>query len=87
MIGWSSQDAMATERHHIFDGAKSVPRQKVLVDELIASHRGGLARTGNEIAGSSARVSSPVESSPRGLSKPLRRIVEANFRRGRKKSP
>src|SRR5271163_1311691 len=32
---------------------------------------------GQRIAGSPARVSSPVESTPRGLRKPLRRIVEA----------
>ena len=36
MIGWSPQDAMATERRHIFVGAKSVRGRRVLVDELIA---------------------------------------------------
>ena len=49
MIGWSPLDAVAMERRHIFDGAKRVARQKALVDELIASHRDGLARTGNEL--------------------------------------
>jgi len=33
MIGWSPQDAMTMERRHIFDGAKSLAREKALVDD------------------------------------------------------